>query len=136
MNSKHLLISLILFGSVLSSCTTKEAQAESAPVVLEAVQVSGENGFKEYCAGMGYTADQRSDDACDNYVVCIYGQQKECEEADFQKGLCGQEESYCHQQGFQLEARGGKMTCSFADGSYCDEIDYFFGKCQPGQNFD
>jgi len=46
-------------------------------------------------------------------------------------GRCGQEYSYCVQQGYTLEPGGNGATCVFPDGSSCLEFEFFNGDCRP-----
>jgi len=71
------------------------------------------------------------------WVVCTFPDGNECEEEEFRSGLCGQEYSYCVQQGYTLgpgsnQVPGGKpATCIFLDGSSCPEFEFFNGSCGP-----
>jgi putative hemolysin len=71
------------------------------------------------------------------WVACAFPDGNECEVEEFRLGLCGQEYSYCVQQGYTLESGsnqvpGGKpATCIFPDGSSCPEIEFFNGSCGP-----
>jgi len=71
------------------------------------------------------------------WVVCAFPDGNECEVEEFRLGLCGQEYSYCVQQGYTLkpgsnQVPGGKpTTCIFPDGSSCPEIEFFNGSCGP-----
>jgi putative hemolysin len=66
-------------------------------------------------------------------VVCIFPNGTECEEWEFMMGSCGQEYSYCVQQGYSLEPSVNGATCVFPDGSSCLEFDHFNGDCTPGE---
>ena len=66
-------------------------------------------------------------------VVCVFPDGTECEEWEFMSGRCGQEHSYCVQQGYTLEPGANGATCVFPDGSSCLEIDFFNGDCGPGE---
>jgi putative hemolysin len=65
-------------------------------------------------------------------VVCVFPDGTECEECEFMSGRCGQEYSYCAQQGYTLEPGANMATCVFPDGSSCLEIEFFNGDCGPG----
>lgn len=64
-------------------------------------------------------------------VVCVFPDATECEEWEFMTSRCGQEYSYCVQQGYTLELDVSGATCIFPDGSSCLEYDYFNGDCGP-----
>jgi putative hemolysin/predicted secreted protein len=64
-------------------------------------------------------------------VVCVFPDGTECEESEFMSGRCGQEYSYCVQQGYTLEPGVSMATCVFPDGSSCLEIELFNGDCGP-----
>ncbi|MBL7065093.1 MAG: DUF333 domain-containing protein [Anaerolineae bacterium] len=66
-------------------------------------------------------------------VVCVFPDGTECEEWEFMSGRCGQEHSYCVQQGYTLEPGANGATCVFPDGSSCLEIEFFNGDCGPGE---
>ena len=65
-------------------------------------------------------------------VVCIFPDGNACEEDEFRSGHCGQEYSYCVQQGYKLEPGANGATCIFTDGSSCPEFGFFTGSCGPG----
>jgi len=67
-------------------------------------------------------------------VVCIFPDGNECKEEEFWSGLCGQEYSYCVQQGYTLEPGQNSATCVFPDGSSCPEYEFFKGDCSPATN--
>jgi putative hemolysin len=85
------------------------------------------NPASVYCEGLGYELDLQTS-------MCTFPDGSECNEWDFLAGRCGQEHSYCAQQGFVLEAEEESNIgkCVFSDGSSCMEIDYFEGRCKPG----
>jgi Tol biopolymer transport system component/putative hemolysin len=66
-------------------------------------------------------------------TVCVFPDGNECEEWDFLSGRCGQEYSFCAQQGYLLEAGDNMAICLFPDGSSCLEFDYFNGDCGPSE---
>jgi putative hemolysin len=51
------------------------------------------------------------------WVVCAFPDGNECEEEEFRSGRCGQEYSYCVQQGYLLVPGANSATCVFPDGS-------------------
>jgi len=66
-------------------------------------------------------------------AVCIFPDGSQCGQWDFLSGRCGQEFTYCVQQGFTLEEGANIGTCMFPDGSSCMEITYFEGDCAAGE---
>ena len=66
-------------------------------------------------------------------VVCVFPDGNGCEEWEFMMGRCGQEYSYCVQQGYTLEPGANGATCVFPDDSSCLEFDYFNGDCTLGE---
>ena len=88
------------------------------------------NPSSVYCSGLGYEEETRETDA-GQYGVCLFPDGTECDSWDFLSGRCGQEHSYCVQQGYTLEVGENIATCVFADGSSCDEYQYFQGQCGP-----
>ena len=66
-------------------------------------------------------------------TVCVFRDGNECEEWDFLSGRCGQEYSYCVQQGYTLEPGPNGATCIFPDGSSCLEIEFIEGDCEAGE---
>jgi len=93
------------------------------------------NPASVYCQGLGYEEETRENEA-GQYGICIFPDDTECDTWDFLAGRCGQEHSYCAQQGFELIAieNSNIGTCVFEDGSTCVEFSYFQGDCQPGEN--
>ncbi|MFC1997321.1 DUF333 domain-containing protein [Chloroflexota bacterium] len=65
------------------------------------------------------------------WVVCAFPDGNECEEEEFRSGRCGQEYSYCVQQGYTLEPGINSATCVFPNGSSCPELEFFNGSCSP-----
>jgi putative hemolysin len=93
------------------------------------------NPASVYCQGLGYDEETREGEM-GQYGVCLFPDDSECDTWDFLAGRCGQQHSYCDQQGYQLEATedGNIATCTFDDGSICSEFTYFKGDCEPGEN--
>jgi putative hemolysin len=89
-----------------------------------------------YCMELGYKCEVRTGE---NGGVCIFPDGTECEAWSFFRGNCGQEKTYCEQQGFTIENRIDDMgtwtaeyaVCVFSDGSECLEQDYLAGECSP-----
>ena len=149
MNQKTLKITLILsllIGFSLVGCAPaagpaeldapeispveNESQGERQPIVGMA------NPASVYCQGLGFKEERRENEK-GQYGVCVFPDNTECDTWAFLSGKCGQEFSYCTQQGFDLDAndQSNISTCVFNDGSVCDEFSYFKGDCKPGEMF-
>ena len=122
-------ILLMLLVIILAGCSSDEnPSAETQP------HPSLANPASVYCEGLGFQEETRQNEI-GSYGVCIFPDGTECDSWDFLAGRCGQEYSYCVQQGFALEATDANIgTCIFADGSTCAEYLYFQGECKPGDN--
>ena len=70
-------------------------------------------------------------------IMCVFPDGNECDDEEFVSGRCGQEYSYCVQQGYNLEPGStlepgmNSATCVFPDGSSCPEFEFFNGDCGP-----
>jgi putative hemolysin len=127
---KHiiLLVFLMMLAAYLIGCTPKADQPEDSPTGLA-------NPASVYCQGLGFTEETRENEL-GQYGVCIFPDGSECDTWDFLAGRCGQEHSYCVQQGYELQVNENSniATCIFDDESTCSEYLYFEGECQPGEN--
>lgn len=87
-----------------------------------------QNEYRENCISSG-------DDDCNN--KCFFSDTENCGLWDFYRGLCGQEYSYCEQQGGTIENRienmgtwvGTYAVCVYSDGTECKEYDNIDSKC-------
>lgn len=89
-----------------------------------------------YCKGNGYDYQIRTDKDGNQYGVCVFPDDSECDGWDFFEGKCGQQYSFC-------EKNGGKITtstnnchydtecavCTLPEGTECDEWEYFNDRC-------
>ncbi len=83
-----------------------------------------------YCSALGYECQDGD---------CVFPDGTSCPTWDFYRGKCGQNFTYCEQQGYKIENRVEDMgtwtaeyaVCVFDDCSECDEQKYFDGECQP-----
>lgn len=129
-NIKTILILVILAVVILAGCASNgDADQEKEPVLGMA------NPASVYCQGLDFMEETRENEL-GQYGVCLFDDGSECDTWDFLAGLCGQEHSYCVQQGYELrsDAQSKIGTCVFGDGSTCDEFSYFKGDCKPGDN--
>ena len=119
-------VSLVLLAFLLSGCTPEESTPEE---IQPAAGLA--NPASVYCHGLGYVEETRENDE-GSYGVCIFPDGTECDSWDFLAGRCGQENSYCTQQGFKITANDTNIgTCTFENGSSCSELEYFQGECAP-----
>ena len=125
---------LLVLVFVLSACGALPA-GPVQPTQPDAPAIGMANPADLYCQGLGYTTEivernggQDSD--------CILPDGTLCSAWDLLAGRCGQEFSYCQQQGGTLTASADSNigTCTFSDGSSCLEIEFYAGDCQPGDN--
>jgi putative hemolysin len=124
---KWMLLGIVVMGLLLAACGGPAAVKEEAQSGLA-------NPASVYCQGLGYTEETR-ENAEGQYGVCIFPDNSECDTWDFLAGRCGQEHSYCVQNGYTLQENPASniATCVFPDGTSCLELDYFQGKCGPEQ---
>lgn len=124
-------ILVLLAAASLVACKQEpELPAETEPLPSLA------NPASVYCQGLDYQEENREDEA-GQYGVCIFPDGSECDSWDFLAGRCGQEHSYCVQQGFEIESNpeSNIATCVFDDGTTCNEFEYFQGECKPGEPY-
>lgn len=129
-NLKNLLIWMILALMTLVGCAPKSEKGDLADG-----QTGLANPASVYCQELGFREETRENEA-GQYGMCIFEDGSECDNWDFLAGRCGQEHSYCSQQGFELKSvdESNIATCIFEDGSTCDEFSYFKGDCKSGDN--
>ena len=63
------------------------------------------NPAATYCKELGYSYEIVTTYDGSQIGICRFNDIEECEEWDFLKGNCGQEYSYCAQQGYDIETR-------------------------------
>jgi putative hemolysin len=121
---------MILLAACLAGCTSGSKQpASQEPLTGMA------NPASVYCQGLGFKEETRENDQ-GQYGMCLFPDGTECDTWDFLAGRCGQEHSYCVQEGNDLKAieNSNIATCIFEDESTCTEFEYFQGDCKPGDN--
>ena len=123
-----LLVFIMMLAACLIGCTPKADQPEDSPVGLA-------NPASVYCQGLGFLEETRENELGQN-GVCVFPDGSECETWDFLAGRCGEEHSYCVQQGYEIQTieDSNIATCIFDDESTCSEYLYFKGECKPGEN--
>jgi serpin B len=103
-----------------------------------------------HCLEQGHQYEIRSDDAGNEYGICIFPDGSECDAWAYFRdecqpagekpiGMANPASVHCQEQGYDLEVRtdanGNQLgVCVFPDGSECEEWAYFRGECQPGGN--
>jgi len=133
--STRFLTILITVLFLLTACGSQPPEPTSTPQP-EAGEgketISGmANPASVYCQELGYELEMRETEE-GTIGVCVFPDGKECEEWDFLSGRCGQEYSYCAQEGYTLkETEGNIAECVFPDGTSCPEYDFLTGDCQP-----
>jgi len=123
------LVSIILLGAFLVGCAPDAEHQENSPAGLA-------NPASVYCQGLGFSEETRENEL-GQHGICIFPNGSECDTWDFLAGRCGQEHSYCVDQGYELQANEDSniAACIFDDGSTCSELSYFEGDCKPGESF-
>lgn len=118
---------LLALMMLLAACGTIASEDTTSP----ADSVGLANPAAVYCEGLGYEMETvETPEGQDS--VCIFPDGSQCGQWDFLSGRCGQEFSYCEQQGYDLVEEGTNIgTCVFPDGSSCLEIEFFEGTCGP-----
>ena len=121
-------IAIFLLVATLAGCATKDGRPENPAAGLA-------NPASVYCQGLGFEEQTRENDH-GQYGVCIFPDGSECDTWDFLAGRCGQEHSYCVEQGYDLQAKEDSSiaSCIFDDGSTCSEFLFFEDECKPGDN--
>lgn len=123
-----LLIAVTLVVLLMASCQGGSNGSTDEPGAGVA------NPASVYCVELGYQLEIRDTDAGQE-GVCIYPDGNECDEWDFLAGRCGQQYSFCQQNGGVLTDNGTNVgTCIFQDESTCDEYALSQGECSKGQN--
>jgi len=154
-------LTLMILTLTACAKSQPEMVVEPETVIEPEGPVNIRNPVKVYCTGLGYeyTTRERKIDKPESqpetpvetlpetlegphpgipaipdyyeWVVCAFPDGNECEEEEFRSGRCGQEYSYCVQQGYTLEPGASGATCVFPDDSFCLEFDFFNGDCGP-----
>lgn len=111
---------------------TPESCPEDCKQKAEVPNAEGPNPAAVYCKDLGYKLEAGD---------CIFPDESKCKEWSFFRGKCGQQFTFCGQQGFTIENITDNMgtwtaeyaVCIFDDGSECLEQDYFEGKCNRAE---
>ena len=123
----NLIVFIALLGVWLAG-GVPDIQSENPPAEMA-------NPASVYCQGLGFEEETRQN-VLGQYGVCIFPDGSECDSWDFLAGRCGQENSYCVDQGYELQVieDSNIANCIFDDGTTCSEYLYFQGECKPGGN--
>ena len=138
---KKLILLGFLVGTLMALVACQQiASIETVEPATKIEESAGEpvvglaNPAAVYCEGLGYSYAPR-ETAAGMDAACIFPDGNECGQWDFLSGRCGQEYTYCLQQGGMMLEQGSNIgTCAFDDGSICDEYTFFLGECQLGEN--
>jgi hypothetical protein len=128
----HRWAAFLLAGSMLAACGgAPAATGEPSQEPMIGPGAGLPNPASAYCTGLGYELEMRTNENGE-YGVCVFPDGTECDEWDFMAGRCGQDHSYCSQQGYTLRDEATNMAvCVFPDGSSCPEYDFYSGACGP-----
>ena len=118
---------LILVAVLAAGCNREQAEPTEAGAGMP-------DPAAGYCVKLGYEYDLKSGD-------CVFPDGTRCNSWAFYQGKCGQDKTYCEQQGFRIENRVEKVgsatyeyaVCIFDDNSECLEEEYLTGECKPSQ---
>ena len=126
----YILGSILLMAAIITGCSSEGGGPKEAEPMTGLA-----NPASVYCQGLDFEEETRENEL-GQYGVCLFPDGTECDTWDFLAGRCGQEHSYCVQQGFELKTSEDSNigTCIFEDGSTCAEYPYFEGDCKPGEN--
>jgi len=125
----HLLILLVLIF-LITACGVIPADS-MALNGLEDNAVGMANPSAVYCEGLRYAYESVERNGGMD-ADCILPDGTRCVAWDFLSGSCGQEFTHCEINGGTIEEGANIGTCRFADGSSCDEYQYFLSECSPG----
>ena len=127
------LVCLLITLLSLGGCRTAGRNAGPGANSDTGPAVGMANPAAVYCEGLGYESENVINEAGED-ADCIFPDGSRCGQWDFLSGRCGQQFSYCTQNGGTLEESGNIGTCRFSDGSSCSEFDFFENRCQPGES--
>jgi putative hemolysin len=155
MNAKMKTASIAIIVSlfVLSACATKTPQPIPATATLDSENIT--NPASTYCKEQGHKLEIRTTQENNQYGVCMFDDDSECEEWAYYRGECkpgdmdvapaptvipagiaNPASTYCVEKGGTSEIRTAEDgsqsgVCIFPDGSECDEWAFFKGECAP-----
>jgi len=98
------------------------------------------NPSSVYCHDLGYDTETRTNPETGGQSgYCVFPDGSSCPTWAFYRGECGQNFTYCEQQGYRIENRVEDMgtftvkyaACVFDDCSECGEQEYVDGECGP-----
>jgi putative hemolysin len=134
MNLKRCISILIFSASILlaTACAGRDP-VQSGPDESTESNANMANPAAVSCSGLGYKMETVTRNGGED-ADCIFPDESRCGQWDFLSGRCGQESSYCSQQGYKILEGTNIGACQFPDGSTCDEFLFFTGDCSPGDN--
>ena len=142
-------IVVILAAFVTGACSPAGTQTATSAVVTKEGDAEIANPASQHCIDQGGTMviQQRGDGG--EYGVCIFEENRQCEELAMLRGDCPvgglkiigyltPAAQYCAITGgeYAITASSGQAdeggTCTFKNGKICDVWEYFKGECDPG----
>lgn len=103
---KILAIILLVTAILFSSCSSKRIEPEQDETNIIKEKAGVANPAAVYCAKLGYEYKIVTSDDGGQHGVCTLSDKTECTGWNFYRGKCGQEFSYCKQQGYDLKDLG------------------------------
>jgi putative hemolysin len=140
---------------ILSACSLRPPQppTPTATATLDTITIA--NPASAYCEEQGGKLEIRTAQDNNQYGVCLFKDDSECEEWAYYReecmpgdmdvapapkaipaGIANPASAFCVEQGGTTEIRTAKDgsqygVCSFTDGSECEEWAFFRGECAP-----
>ncbi|HSL47282.1 MAG TPA: DUF333 domain-containing protein [Anaerolineales bacterium] len=150
---KNISIAIILSLLLLSACSTQTPQPITVTATLDTITIA--NPASAYCEEQGFKLEIRTAQDNNQYGVCMFDDDTECEEWAYYRdeckpgdmdiapaptaapaGIANPASAYCAEQGGASEIRteedgSQSAVCTFPDGSECEEWAFFGGECAP-----
>ena len=96
---------ILIAGAILSNCYSfgKIGDYEKDKISTNGEKVGIPNPSAVYCGKLGYGYKIVTNEKGGQHGVCMLPNKTECMGWNFYRGKCGQEWSYCKQQGYDLK---------------------------------
>ena len=148
-------IAIALGLLVLSACSTRTPKPPTPTATATQDSTNMANPASAYCKEQGFKLEIRTAQDNNQYGVCMFKDDSECEEWAYYRGECkpgdmdvapaptatpagiaNPASTYCVEQGGTSEIRTAQDgnqygVCRFSNGSECEEWAFFRGKCAP-----
>ena len=152
---KSISIAITLGLFILSACSSQTPQPQTPTATATQDTINMVNPASAYCNEQGFKLEIRTAQDNNQYGVCKFKDDSECEEWAYYRdeckpgdmdvappptatpaGIANPASTYCVEQGGTSEIRtaedGSQFgVCVFPDGSECEEWAFFRGKCAP-----